>query len=126
MYLNIKAFKSCSFSQSAKDWVRFLHFWQSEYIVKRDTPIHHPASLILTLPQYGQGGELMGMNTYFRKNLDLYANVVKVADALHFNQMQYTALHCTALLCIALHCNVAHCTALHCCTALSRCGACLV
>ena len=28
--------------------------------------------------QYGQGGELMGLNTAFRKQLDLYANVVKV------------------------------------------------
>ena len=27
--------------------------------------------------QYGQGGELMGLNSAFRKELDLYANVVK-------------------------------------------------
>ena len=29
------------------------------------------------IPQYGQGGELMGLNSAFRKELDLYANVVK-------------------------------------------------
>ena len=27
--------------------------------------------------QYGQSGELMGLNSAFRKELDLYANVVK-------------------------------------------------
>merc|ERR1711936_393483 len=33
---------------------------------------------VMGIPEYGQGGELMGYNTNLRKQLDLYANVVKV------------------------------------------------
>merc|ERR1711872_1086852 len=33
---------------------------------------------VIGIPEVGWGGELMGLNTSLRKNLDLYANVVKV------------------------------------------------
>merc|ERR1719330_1759231 len=33
---------------------------------------------VMGIPEYGQSGELMGLNSAFRKELDLYANVVKV------------------------------------------------
>merc|ERR1719177_17381 len=33
---------------------------------------------VMGIPEYGQGGELMGLNSAFRNELDLYANVVKV------------------------------------------------
>lgn len=33
---------------------------------------------VIGIPEVGFGGELMGLNTSLRKNLDLYANVVKV------------------------------------------------
>jgi isocitrate dehydrogenase (NAD+) len=33
---------------------------------------------VMGIPEYGQGGELMGLNSAFRKELDLYANVVRV------------------------------------------------